>query len=205
MLLVFLSVVAFIASIVLTVILYRKFVSPDSVHKITPGVSGWATFFRFDHLLVENILKALYMFFAFEIAFQCIALIIGVPFGPGMRMGVGQFFMWFFSLIIGVIVLEVILRIGFEFSLLTVLIWKNTTAIRKTMEQGAHLSAASGMPGSLNQATAPAGVASTAPAGTASTAPNAAAQTVVQGWLCPKCGHSNRTGQFCAKCGTKKA
>ena len=87
MLLVFLSVVAFIASIVLTVILYRKFVSPDSVHKITPGVSGWATFFRFDHLLVENILKALYMFFAFEIAFQCIALIIGVPFGTGHANG----------------------------------------------------------------------------------------------------------------------
>lgn len=188
MLLVFLSVVAFIASIVLTVILYRKFISSDSVRKITPGVSGWATFFRFDHLLVENILKALYMFFAFEIAFQSIALIIGVPFGPGMRMGVGQFFMWFFGLVIGVIVLEVILRISFEFSLLTVLIWKNTTAIRKTMEQGAQLPAASGMPGSPNQVAAP----------------NAAAQTVPQGWLCPKCGHNNRTGKFCAKCGAKK-
>ena len=194
MVLIFLSVIAFIASIVLTVILYRKFITPDSVRKITPGTSGWATFFRFDHLLVENILKALYMFFAIYTALQGIALLLGFPALPSVHFDFGWIVMWIFIVIISVIIFEVLLRISFEFSLLTILIWKNTTAIRKTMEFGQPVAAALG---AFNRAAVPTGV--------APTAPNAAVQAAAESWICPKCGHNNRTGKFCAKCGSKKA
>lgn len=265
-----LAFIAFIAAIVVTVIFYRKFISVDNVYK-TPGVKGdWGPFFRFEHLIIENILKVLYIFTASLIAFECAASIItsffGFMYDAGAAFGGIIFFLILF------VVLEIINRLWFEFSLLTVLIWKNTSAIRKSVAAddassnaggfnpfnpvipqagnatqtaqntntsfGATTSSAqAGSPSSSAQPTQPvaqpvqpatqptqpvstsavpsqAGVAPQAPVQNASVqapvSPNEASQTAPvshshnSAWTCPSCGAFNKSGSFCAQCGTRR-
>ena len=41
---------------------YKKFIAVDNIHK-SPGLKrDWGPFFRFEHLIIENILKVLYIF-----------------------------------------------------------------------------------------------------------------------------------------------
>lgn len=265
-----LAFIAFIAAIVVTVIFYRKFISVDNVYK-TPGVKGdWGPFFRFEHLIIENILKVLYIFTASLIAFECAASIItsffGFMYDAGAAFGGIIFFLILF------VVLEIINRLWFEFSLLTVLIWKNTSAIRKSVAAddassnaggfnpfnpvipqagnaaqtaqntntsfGATTSSAqAGSPSSSAQPTQPvaqpaqpatqptqpvstsavpsqAGVAPQAPVQNASVqapvSPSEASQTAPvshshnSAWTCPSCGAFNKSGSFCAQCGTRR-
>lgn len=265
-----LAFIAFIAAIVVTVIFYRKFISVDNVYK-TPGVKGdWGPFFRFEHLIIENILKVLYIFTASLIAFECAASIItsffGFMYDAGAAFGGIIFFLILF------VVLEIINRLWFEFSLLTVLIWKNTSAIRKSVAAddassnaggfnpfnpvipqagnaaqaaqntnssfGATTSSAqAGSSSSSAQPTQPvaqpaqpvtqpaqpvsastvpsqAGVAPQAPVQNASVqapvSPSEASQTVPvshshnSAWTCPSCGAFNKSGSFCAQCGTRR-
>lgn len=267
-----LAFIAFIAAIVVTVIFYRKFISVDNVYK-TPGIKGdWGPFFRFEHLIIENILKVLYIFTASLIAFECAASIItsffGFMYDAGAAFGGIIFFLILF------VVLEIINRLWFEFSLLTVLIWKNTSAIRKSVAADDTSSNAGGFnpfnpvipqPGNASQAaqntntaTSFASGASSAQAGSPSASaqptqpvaqpaqpvtqptqpvsasavpsqPSAASQVPAQNasvqapaspsdasqaapvshshnaaWTCPSCGAFNKSGSFCAQCGTRR-
>ena len=264
-----LAFIAFIAAIVVTVIFYRKFISVDNVYK-TPGVKGdWGPFFRFEHLIIENILKVLYIFTASLIAFECDASIItsffGFMYDAGAAFGGIIFFLILF------VVLEIINRLWFEFSLLTVLIWKNTSAIRKSVAaddassnaggfnpfnpvipqagnaaqtaqntntsfgaatssaqagsssssaqptqpvaQPAQPAAQPTQPVSANTVPAQTGAAPQAPVQNASVqapvSPSEASQTVPvshshnAAWTCPSCGAFNKSGSFCAQCGTR--
>ena len=265
-----LAFIAFIAAIVVTVIFYRKFISVDNVYK-TPGVKGdWGPFFRFEHLIIENILKVLYIFTASLIAFECAASIItsffGFMYDAGAAFGGIIFFLILF------VVLEIINRLWFEFSLLTVLIWKNTSAIRKSVaaddassnaggfnpfnpvipqagnaaqtaqntntsfgaatssaQAGSSISSAQPtqpvaqpaqpaaqptQPVSANAVPAQTGAAPQAPVQNASVqasvSPSEASQTVPvshshnAAWTCPSCGAFNKSGSFCAQCGTRR-
>lgn len=260
-----LAFIAFIAAIVVTVIFYRKFISVDNVYK-TPGVKGdWGPFFRFEHLIIENILKVLYIFTASLIAFECAASIItsffGFMYDAGAAFGGIIFFLILF------VVLEIINRLWFEFSLLTVLIWKNTSAIRKSVAADDASSNAGGFnpfnpvipqagnaaqtAQSTNSATSFASGVSSAQAGSPSVSaqptqpvaqptqpvsasavssqPSAASQVSTQNatvqapvspsdasqaapvshshnaaWTCPSCGAFNKSGSFCAQCGTRR-
>lgn len=267
-----LAFIAFIAAIVVTVIFYRKFISVDNVYK-TPGVKGdWGPFFRFEHLIIENILKVLYIFTASLIAFECAASIItsffAFMYDAGAAFGGIIFFLILF------VVLEIINRLWFEFSLLTVLIWKNTSAIRKSVAADDTSSNAGGynpfnpvipQPGnasqnaqSTNSGTSFASGVSSAQAGSPSVSaqptqpvaqpaqpvaqptqpvsasavssqPSAASQVSTQNatvqapvspsdasqaapvshshnaaWTCPSCGAFNKSGSFCAQCGTRR-
>ena len=73
-------------------------------------------------LLFENILKVLYIFAACLIAFECAASIITSLFS--IMYDPGAAFAGIIVMLIVCVVLEVINRLWFEFSLLTVLIWK---------------------------------------------------------------------------------
>lgn len=70
-----LSVIAFIAAIVVTVLLYMKYISEG---KVTTQATkhDWGPFFRFESLIIEKILKVLYLFTTCLIAFEAIASII---------------------------------------------------------------------------------------------------------------------------------
>ena len=267
-----LAFIAFIAAIVVTVIFYRKFISVDNVYK-TPGVKGdWGPFFRFEHLIIENILKVLYIFTASLIAFECAASIItsffGFMYDAGAAFGGIIFFLILF------VVLEIINRLWFEFSLLTVLIWKNTSAIRKSVAADDTSSNAGGFnpfnpvipqPGNASQTAQntnagtsfASGVSSTQAGSPSASAqptqpvaqpaqpvaqptqpvsasavpsqPSAASQVPAQNasvqapaspsdasqaapvshshnaaWTCPSCGAFNKSGSFCAQCGTRR-
>ena len=265
-----LAFIAFIAAIVVTVIFYRKFISVDNVYK-TPGVKGdWGPFFRFEHLIIENILKVLYIFTASLIAFECAASIItsffGFMYDAGAAFGGIIFFLILF------VVLEIINRLWFEFSLLTVLIWKNTSAIRKSVAaddassnaggfnpfnpvipqagnaaqtaqntntsfgaatssaqagsssssaqptqpvaQPAQPAAQPTQPVSANTVPSQTGAAPQAPVQNASVqapvSPSEASQTAPvshshnAAWTCPSCGAFNKSGSFCAQCGTRR-
>lgn len=126
-----LMVLAFIAAIVVTVLLYRKYISSQKPVRVPGSKRDWGPFFRFENLIVEKILQALFIFTACLIAFEAaasiltsIVSIIMVPYAAGGAI---------VSIIVALLVcvlLEVINRIGFEFSIMTVLICKNTSAIR---------------------------------------------------------------------------
>lgn len=251
-----LGFIAFVAAIVVTVLLYRKFISTDNIHKV-PGVKhDWGPFFRFEHLIIENILKVLYIFAACLIAFECAASIItsllSIMYDPGAA------FAGIIVMLIVCVVLEVINRLWFEFSLLTVLIWKNTSAIRKSVSgsdgissdqynapvnpnpssQGNFVSGShpnNGMSAHSyryaapqNPASAPtdstrvassgsfsaqqtAPVASSAATNQAPSAPQPASAPAQNDstsnntpWTCPSCGAFNKTGAFCAQCGSRR-
>lgn len=129
---------AFVAAIVVTVLFYKKYIAVDNIHKVQPSQAlkhrDWGPFFRFEHLIVENILKVLYIFFASLIAFESAAGILSSLMGIFSDPGAVLFSIIFILIIC--LVLEVVTRLWFEFSLLTVLIWKNTSAIRKSVSKG---------------------------------------------------------------------
>lgn len=126
-----LSIIAFIAAIVVSAILYSKFISEEKVAGSASVKRDWKPFFRFESLLIEKILKALYLFTACFIAFEAVANIITsltlIIYNPG-----GAILGIISALILGVI-LEILNRVGFEFSLMIVLIWKNTSEIKKSL------------------------------------------------------------------------
>lgn len=268
-----LGFIAFVAAIVVTVLFYRKFIAVDNIRKV-PGLKhDWGPFFRFEHLIIENILKVLYIFVACLIAFESAASIItslfSIMYDPGASIA------GIIAILIVCVVLEVLNRLWFEFALLTVLIWKNTSAIRKSVAsngydqinsytqssqsygaQGGYAAPSSqgnqpqppigGQPfASSQQPTAPvAGTAhnvqSTSTVSASSGAPTAPYQpnqaSPVQAdhqnisssavstpassqsgaipadaptshntaWTCPSCGAFNKSGSFCAQCGTRR-
>lgn len=126
-----LMVLAFIAAIVVTVLLYRKYISAQKPVRVPGTKRDWGPFFRFENLIVEKILQALFIFTACLIAFESAASIITSIVGIAMYpYGAGGAVISIIIVLIIFVVLEVINRIGFEFSIMTVLICKNTTAIR---------------------------------------------------------------------------
>ena len=86
-----LSVIAFIAAIVVTVLLYMKYISEG---KVTTQATkhDWGPFFRFEASsdLFEKILKVLYLFTTCLIAFEAIASVIAsftiIVYAPGMAI-----------------------------------------------------------------------------------------------------------------------
>lgn len=231
-----LGFVAFVAAIVVTVLFYKKYIAVDNIHKVQPSQAlkhhDWGPFFRFEHLIVENILKVLYIFFASLIAFESAAGILSSLMGIFSDPG-AVFFSIIFILIICV-VLEVVTRLWFEFSLLTVLIWKNTSAIRKSVSKGEPESApnasAPGAPvgGYASQQPSqqqPVNYQQYAPAqpvtmsqsdfstqpihpsddGASAVQPASVPAPTQSGeWTCSHCGAVNKAGSFCGQCGQEK-
>lgn len=259
-----LGFIAFVAAIVVTVLFYKKFIAVDNIHK-SPGLKrDWGPFFRFEHLIIENILKVLYIFAACLIAFECAASIITSLFT--IMYDPGAAFAGILIMLIVCIVLEVLNRLWFEFALLTVLIWKNTSAIRKSVsgqqddtQTGSFIHSSSSpyapqggysvptvhnaqqqtstptqsFNSSAQQSTAPVtGSTPSVPqpvspttsssAQASVTQPQSASQDTFNGtsapqnppvasshshneaWTCPSCGAFNKSGSFCAQCGTRR-
>lgn len=220
----FLSFIGFIASIVCTVLLYRKFVSTG---KATPlGLKkDWGPFIRFESLLIEKILIVLYLFIALSIAFGCAASIISSLFG--IMYDPASVLLAILGFLILFVILEVLHRLFFEFMMMTILIWKNTSVIRKTLSGGDDACSAIASPMSeyVKAATAPTPSADSASA----SHPVAAPQSFVEQkkevvvdvqptepvtvappapsseWVCSACGFTNVSGSFCAHCGTKRS
>lgn len=205
-----LGFIAFVAAIVVTVLLYRKFVSDG-----TPRVSGkrdWRPFFRFETLLIDKILKAFYIFTSCLIAFESVAAIVAglcslIANPIGALAGI-------IVIAIGCIVLEVLNRLGFEQTMLMILVWRNTSDLRKGLVgDQSYGSAPSGPVGNrvaqsssypaegaragYSGATHPA-----TPSAQSSSYGSSAASSAA--WTCPSCGTANKAGSFCSQCGKRK-
>jgi len=178
-----LSIIAFIAAVVGTVLIYQKYIGRNS-GDTTREAWSWRTFWRFDKLLIEPILKALYIFNALLMAFGTVAIIIS----GGVGGGFGAFFL---LLILGAIICffqEVILRLGYELIMIVILILRNTGDIRRRVCGDA--------PATV---TTPA-----APLSTPPVAPVPAPAVEADTWTCPVCGRMGNGAAFCPKCGAPR-
>ena len=169
--------VAFIASIVLTVILYRRYARvPGSRLVNLTDKSTWGPFLRFETLLIERILKVLYIF---NMIFIPLALLAGALSSFAMGFGVGM------AALVGAIVIALLAEIGirlvYEAIMLNVVIARNTSDIKRAM-----------------------GIADPMDAdGISSPAPNMAPATTAA-TNCPVCGAPIKPGAaFCGNCGSK--
>ena len=208
-----LSVIAFIAAIVVTVLLYMKYISEG---KVTTQATkhDWGPFFRFESLIIEKILKVLYLFTTCLIAFEAIASVIAsftiIVYAPRMAItGI-------ITILIVCALLELLNRLGFEFTLMIVLIWKNTSDIRKAMKNSSANNTVSSTAASTSAASSSPAAGTTAPMPSIkeeitenelSKKPETTSfvQSKSTSWICPQCGNTNKAGTFCSQCGTKKS
>lgn len=223
--------IALVAAIVLTVMGYKRFVSDkNELHLSYKDKKSWGPFLRFDILLIDKILKALYMFNALLVLFGCAAgALSSISFGFGAFLGA------LVGMIILCIVLELLLRVGYEFVMLNVMIARNTSDIRRKLFSDAPTApAAPASPAPVAPAPAPA-PAPTAPAAQAPVAPEpepaaepdafesapttvldcgdqapadpapvAPTEVVHKASFCPNCGAPVEPGdRFCGECGHK--
>ena len=171
--------VAFVAAIVMTVIVYRKYARIPGQQLVKLGdKSTWTPFLRFDTLLIERILKVLYIFNLVFIPLSCLAVALSAftaGFGAGLAALVGMAV----TCVIG----EVITRLVFEGIMLQVIVARNTSDIRRALGVGDPMDAD--------------GISSPAPR----PQEYAAAQAIP---TCPTCGAPIKPGSaFCGSCGTR--
>ena len=125
-----LMLVAFIASIVLTVIGYKRFViGSDSKLNIDPrDQRTWGPFLNFDTLIIDRVIKALYMFNAI---FLALATVVGVI--AALFAGFEEFLLAVLGGAILLAVGELLLRLFYELVMMTVVIARNTSAIKREL------------------------------------------------------------------------
>ena len=125
-----LLLVAFIAAIVLTVIIYKRYVgSVSSKLRIDPrDQRTWGPFLNFDTLIIDKVLKALYIFNAIFLAFALCVLAIGMLFE-----GFSRFLAFLCVAAIALIAGELLLRLFYELIMMTVVIARNTSAIKREL------------------------------------------------------------------------
>ena len=121
--------IAVIVTVVLTVMIYKRYISSSNVKLIDfQDPRSVAAFLRFDTLLIDRILKALYLFNAIGLPVFGFAISLGVcfvDFGSGLAT--------LFFMAVGVLVGEVLLRLMYEAAMLRVVIARNTIAIKRAL------------------------------------------------------------------------
>lgn len=166
-----LILVAFIAAIVLTVMGYKRFISDkNELHLSFKDKKSWGPFLRFDILLIDKILKALYIFNALFILFACASVALS-----SLSFGFGAFLGSLVGMALLCIVLEILLRVGYEFAILNVMIARNTSDIRRKLFSDASSAPATPAP---TPTPSPAPVAPVAPAPAPEPAPASAPEPV---------------------------
>ena len=187
-----LSIVAFIASIVCTVIVYKKYVSTaDAYSRVNRDKQETLrSFLRFDTLIIEKILKAFYLFGAISTVFFALAFLISSLF-----VSAGAFGGTLIAVIIFVPISELVHRVVYEFVMLNIVIARNSTEI-KNMMQGNNPQANSTPTQSAPMQGTPGNVASPSPNY------SAVGGAAVSQSVCPHCGNPLKPGQkFCGVCG----
>ncbi len=210
-----------IASIVITVIVYRKNITPyvDKTLSIKDK-STWGPFWRFENLLVDKVLKALYIFNSVCIALACALMLLVIIVASFMAMGsdIGTGFLALFLGIIAMVaiflVLEFLNRISYELVIMFINLCQNISDIRKKYVGAPSLTPkrvvapiGASVAGAINKATEQAAAYQQAP-----TAPTAPAQPqdapepqdAPGTWTCPECGKTGNVGNFCGGCGHAK-
>ena len=112
-------IVALLAALVGCFLTYFLFVNKDT--KLENKKLAWLRdFLRFDKMLVETVLKVLYIFIVIAITL--------VPFAFVTSFGS------FIGVLLFIIFGNIFIRIGYELAMIKIMIWKNTTEIKKNMK-----------------------------------------------------------------------
>lgn len=207
-----LSFVAFVAAVVCTVLLYRKYVSSSPQVAKRNGKHDFGPFFRFERFWSEKILIVLFIYNMCSIAFECAATAVALLFA--LPYDAGSVFVAILFVVLLFVVSEVLNRLFFEFFMLIVKMWRNTQEIRVSVCGTAPA------PSHQQEATAPFASYGTQGKGSSVEAPNPPKQTDDTSsmktesfshvsdaghgegsWICSACGARNNSGVFCAQCG----
>ena len=111
------TVILFLIALVGGVCAYLMFVKSDEEPK-DPRLLKLKEFLSFKKMIIEGLLKATYIIFALFITLYSFQIMIGTSFITGLMM---------------LILLNIMLRIGYEASLIVLLIWRNTSDISKKL------------------------------------------------------------------------
>ena len=227
-----LLLVAFIASIVLTVIIYRRFVTDKAAGGLKlKDRATWDKFFRFDSFIVDKILQVLYIFGAVSSATFTVVMIL-----LSLTGGIVAFLAALIGGALLCLLYQVMHRALFELLMLGIVTARNAISIRRMMEQDRGIvstESAGGeepapAPTSAPVPPAPVPAAPTAapeppapapepapaapeppapaPASEPEPAPEPAPEpeSAPEPGVCPACGEKNEPGShFCGNCGGK--
>ena len=194
-----LMLVAFIASIVLTVIGYKRFViGSDSKLNIDPrDQRTWGPFLNFDTLIIDRVIKALYMFNAI---FLALATVVGVI--AALFAGFEEFLLAVLGGAILLAVGELLLRLFYELVMMTVVIARNTSAIKRELCKD-EVADEDGI-SSLTPAPAPVEAVYTYVPPAPEPEPKPEPEAEPGAPTCPQCGAAvSPDDKFCTSCGFK--
>ena len=111
------TVILFLIAIVGGVCAYLMFVKSNEEPK-DPRLLKLKEFLSFKKMIIEGLLKATYIIFALFITLYSFQIMVGTSFITGLML---------------LILLNIMLRIGYEASLIVLLIWRNTSDISKKL------------------------------------------------------------------------
>lgn len=111
------TIIAAVLAVVGGIVLYFLFTAKKNTGQFKGFVAWLHSFLRFDKMMVEAILKICYLITAIFITLFSFALISA------------NFLVFLLFLVFG----NVLARLLYEFSLITIQIWKNTTDIRESV------------------------------------------------------------------------
>lgn len=111
------TVILFLIALVGGVCAYLMFVKSDEEPK-DPRLVKLKEFLSFKKMIIEGLLKASYIIFALFITLYSFQIMVGTSFITGLML---------------LILLNIMLRIGYEASLIVLLIWRNTNDISKKL------------------------------------------------------------------------
>lgn len=111
------TVILFLIALVGGICAYLMFVKSDEEPK-DPRLLKLKEFLSFKKMIIEGLLKASYIIFALFITLYSFQIMVGTSFITGLML---------------LILLNIMLRIGYEASLIVLLIWRNTNDISKKL------------------------------------------------------------------------
>lgn len=111
------TVILFLIALVGGTCAYLMFVKSDEEPK-HPRLLRLKEFLSFKKMIIEGLLKATYIIFALFITLYSFQIMVGTSFITGLML---------------LILLNIMLRIGYEASLIVLLIWRNTNDISKKL------------------------------------------------------------------------
>lgn len=224
-----LTFIAFIAAIVCTVLLYRKYVSSFDNNQLKNAKHDFGPFLRFEKFWSEKILIVLFIYNMCFIAFGSAAAVISLL--SMLTYDVGSVFIAIFTVAMLFVLGEVFNRLFYEFFMLIVKMWRNTQDIRSAIVGNDAFESASvycepakepyhqvsvntqGSAVAPENTNANQRVAASEAVDFSKTNPLPVVQTPPQqgvfdqdsSWSCPACGASNKAGVFCSQCGKRRS
>lgn len=127
-----LYIIALVVFVIIAVVFYARYIGGAPKRKSRLG-----RFFNFDYFYIERILKTFYMVLAVFVTIMCIftpfGILISVSYFSDFGAGFGAFLVSIIGVIIAFLILQFILRIGFEWMMMFIRLVVDTRAIRNSV------------------------------------------------------------------------